>query len=66
MGKTAVFVISLLNRLEKDPQPISGLILCHTRELAHQITKEFERLGKYRSDVKCETIFGGVSIEEHK
>jgi len=23
-------------------------------------------LGKYRSDVKCETIFGGVSIEEHK
>jgi ATP-dependent RNA helicase UAP56/SUB2 len=35
MGKTAVFVISVLNRLQKDPLPISAVILCHTRELAH-------------------------------
>jgi len=48
MGKTAVFVISVLQRLAKDPLPISAIILCHTRELAHQIHKEFERLGKYR------------------
>jgi len=34
--------------------------------LAHQISKEFERLGKYRHDVRAETIFGGVSIETHK
>ena len=66
MGKTAVFVISVLNRMQKDPSAVSALVLCHTRELAHQISKEFERLGKYRNDLRTETIFGGVSIETHK
>ena len=37
MGKTAVFVLSVLNRIDKDADPISALILCHTRELAYQI-----------------------------
>jgi superfamily II DNA/RNA helicase len=63
MGKTAVFVISILNRLQKDPKPLSALILCHARELAHQISKEFNRLGKYRLDLKTETIYGGVPID---
>ncbi len=45
MGKTAVFCISVLNRLQKDPDASSCLVLCHARELAHQISKEFERLG---------------------
>lgn len=66
MGKTAVFCISVLNRLQKDPNPISALVLCHTRELAHQISKEFERLGKYRHDVRAETLYGGVPMETHK
>lgn len=66
MGKTAVFCISVLNRLQKDPAPLSALVLCHTRELAHQICKEFERLGKYRHDVRAEKIYGGVSLETHK
>ena len=66
MGKTAVFCITVLNRLQKDPESQSALVLCHTRELAHQIKKEFERLGKYRTDVKTEAIYGGVPIEQHK
>jgi superfamily II DNA/RNA helicase len=49
MGKTAVFVISVLNQIranekgEYDPQ--SCIVTCHTRELAHQILKDFKRLG---------------------
>jgi len=35
MGKTAVFVISILQQLEEDPKPGAALILCNVRELAY-------------------------------
>lgn len=35
--------------------------MCHTRELAHQISKEFERLGKFIEGLRIATIFGGVN-----
>lgn len=35
MGKTAVFVLTILQGLNKDSKANSGLILCHTRELAY-------------------------------
>jgi superfamily II DNA/RNA helicase len=49
MGKTAVFVISILNQLvideeTKDYEPQCCLVTCHTRELAHQIYKDFRKL----------------------
>jgi len=34
MGKTAVFVISVLQQLELPPEPVSVLVLANTRELA--------------------------------
>lgn len=49
MGKTAVFVISILNQVvpgENDAyEPHQAIVTCHTRELAHQIYKDFKRLG---------------------
>lgn len=49
MGKTAVFVISILNQIvpvEGDVyEPHQAIVTCHTRELAHQIYKDFKRLG---------------------
>ena len=50
MGKTAVFVISILNQiaLEGDNyEPHQCIVTCHTRELAHQIFKDFKRLGNF-------------------
>ena len=35
MGKTAVFVLTILHQLPENPKPVSALILCHTRELAY-------------------------------
>merc|ERR1712007_36206 len=62
MGKTAVFVLSTLQSLEEsksplDPEKPDGekrnklqvLVICHTRELAYQIKKEYERFSKYFS-----------------
>merc|ERR1719265_345607 len=54
MGKTAVFVISTLQQIEpniKNPK-IDTIVICHARELAYQISNEFERFSKYLPDIK--------------
>eukprot|EP00834_Sanchytrium_tribonematis_P005132 NODE_291_length_10603_cov_1.029703.p3 type:complete len:355 gc:universal NODE_291_length_10603_cov_1.029703:7734-8798(+) len=66
MGKTAVFVLSVLHQLENQPQDhVSTLVLCHTRELAYQIKKEFDRFSKYLPDLKTEVVYGGISIRDN-
>jgi len=64
MGKTAVFVISILQQLEENPKPNTALILCNTRELAYQIKNEVERFTKYMPNVNSEVFFGGIPIQE--
>ena len=66
MGKTAIFVLSVLNRLEAKPDPLTALIMCHTHELAYQIKKEFLRFSKYMPDIKTEVVYGGEPIDEHE
>ena len=61
MGKTAVFVLGVLQALQIPGDSFQALVLCHTRELAHQISKEFERLGKFIEGLKIATIYGGVN-----
>ena len=58
MGKTAVFVLAVLQQLEPVPGEVGALILCHTRELAYQINEEYTRFIKYLPDVKCKVIYG--------
>lgn len=45
-GKTAAFALPILNALLKNPQRYFALILAPTRELAFQISEQFEALGK--------------------
>jgi hypothetical protein len=37
MGKTAVFVLSVLQQLEPVDGEVGAIIICHTRELAYQV-----------------------------
>lgn len=62
MGKTAVFVLATLQQLEPVDGQVSVLVLCHTRELAFQISKEYERFSKYMSGIKIAVFFGGMPI----
>ena len=39
MGKTAVFVLTVLQQLEPEEGKVSAVILCHTRELAFQVCR---------------------------
>jgi len=66
MGKTAVFVLAVLQQLEPVPGEVGALILCHTRELAYQIKHEFERFSAYLPSVNVSVIFGGVNIKQQK
>jgi ATP-dependent RNA helicase UAP56/SUB2 len=67
MGKTAVFVLSILQQLEyKDVNETLCLVLVHTRELAFQIKEEFDRFKKYMSEIRTKVLYGGVPVQEDK
>ncbi len=59
-GKTAVFCIGLLTRLDARDYNVQALVLCPTRELADQVSKEIRRLASYIPNVKLLTLCGGV------
>jgi superfamily II DNA/RNA helicase len=60
MGKTAVFVLAVLQQLNPVDNETSCLVLCHTRELAYQIYHEFDRFKKYLPNIKAAYFYGGV------
>jgi len=43
---------------------VSVLVMCHTRELAFQISKEYERFSKYMNSVKIAVFFGGMLVQK--
>ncbi|ENN72901.1 ATP-dependent RNA helicase WM6 [Dendroctonus ponderosae] len=64
MGKTAVFVLATLQQLEPTENVVYVLVMCHTRELAFQISKEYERFSKYMPSIKVGVFFGGLPIQK--
>eukprot|EP00824_Muranothrix_gubernata_P003380 TRINITY_DN141_c0_g1_i1.p2 TRINITY_DN141_c0_g1~~TRINITY_DN141_c0_g1_i1.p2 ORF type:complete len:511 (-),score=120.58 TRINITY_DN141_c0_g1_i1:1564-3045(-) len=68
MGKTAVFVLAVLQQMADDEMEgdVKCLVLCHTRELAYQICHEFERFCKYLQAVKVAVFYGGVAVKTHR
>lgn len=64
MGKTAVFVLATLQQIESVDGQVSVIVLCHTRELAFQICKEYERFSKYMNTIKVGVFFGGINIRK--
>lgn len=60
-GKTAAFALPILQALLDKPQPLFGLILAPTRELAFQISQQFEALGSL-INVRCAVLVGGMDM----
>lgn len=60
-GKTAAFALPILQALLDKPQAFFGLVLAPTRELAYQISQQFEALGSLIS-VRCAVIVGGMDM----
>ena len=71
MGKTAVFILTVLNRMLEGTikGEICCLVLAHTRELAFQISKEFTSFSEGLNYKSCLLIGGedmGAQINELK
>ncbi|KAI5101666.1 putative ATP-dependent RNA helicase DDX49, partial [Silurus meridionalis] len=60
-GKTAAFVLPVLQKLSEDPYGIFCLVLTPTRELAYQIAEQFRALGKPLGLRDC-IIVGGMDM----
>ncbi|XP_017785599.1 PREDICTED: probable ATP-dependent RNA helicase DDX47 [Nicrophorus vespilloides] len=60
-GKTAAFALPILQALLECPQRYFALVLTPTRELAFQISEQFEALGS-AIGVKCAVIVGGMDM----
>lgn len=60
-GKTAAFVLPILQSLSQGPRgKVRALIVAPTRELAEQINQEIVKLG-CNTKIRSVTIYGGVS-----
>lgn len=68
-GKTAAFLLPILNRLIEGNKSSVGpraLILAPTRELAEQIADQVNKYGKHAKGIKAVTILGGVPYPVQK
>jgi ATP-dependent RNA helicase RhlE len=63
-GKTAAFVLPILQRLAARPRgKIRAAVISPTRELAEQTCQAFVELGKH-TGLRCLAVYGGVSMTQ--
>jgi ATP-dependent RNA helicase DeaD len=61
-GKTAAFGLPMLSKINMNARVPEALILCPTRELCLQITKDIESYGKYLKPDGVVAVYGGADI----
>jgi ATP-dependent RNA helicase DeaD len=61
-GKTAAFGLPLLHNTSMQVKQIQTLILCPTRELCLQITRDIDNFSKYMTGFKTIAVYGGADI----
>ncbi|MEI8346540.1 MAG: DEAD/DEAH box helicase [Pseudomonadota bacterium] len=62
-GKTASYGLPLIQQTDIKSQSTQTLVLCPTRELCIQITKDLMNFGKYTPEVRVVAVYGGSSME---
>ncbi|MBO4574569.1 MAG: DEAD/DEAH box helicase [Bacteroidales bacterium] len=62
-GKTAAFGLPLLQNIDPKNRSVQALVLCPTRELCMQITKDLLSYAKYIPELLVVPVYGGASIE---
>lgn len=61
-GKTAAFLLPILNNLDTNLFKNQTLIVCPTRDLALQISQEVKKYAMYLKNVKVALLIGGSNI----
>ena len=62
-GKTAAFGLHILQQLQVKRFRVQSLVLCPTRELSQQVSKELRTLARMLHNVKILTLTGGQGWE---
>jgi ATP-independent RNA helicase DbpA len=63
-GKTAAFVIPILEKLQLRDHTLQALVLCPTRELATQVVRETRKLGRRHQGLQVVALTGGTPSRE--
>jgi len=61
-GKTAAFGIPILEKIDPEQNEVQAIVLCPTRELAVQVTKEFIKLANHLQGIYITPVYGGQPI----
>jgi len=62
-GKTFAFAIPIVEKINPSERVVQGIVLTPTRELAVQVAKEFEKIGKHKQTFVV-SIYGGQPIRK--
>ncbi|MDD3876426.1 MAG: DEAD/DEAH box helicase [Bacteroidales bacterium] len=62
-GKTAAYGLPVLNSINESLNSPQILVLCPTRELCIQITRDFEHYAKYMTNIVITSVYGGAPID---
>jgi len=62
-GKTLAFAIPIVERLQGSPAKPKAVVMVPTRELASQVTEEFEPLARSKG-LRVAAVYGGVGLGE--
>lgn len=63
-GKTAAFGLPVLHQVDFSQKNTQALVICPTRELCNQITKDLQAFSKYINNANIVAVYGGASIEQ--
>ncbi|WP_375315617.1 DEAD/DEAH box helicase [Spiroplasma endosymbiont of Tipula paludosa] len=63
-GKTAAFVLPILNNLNPKLRRVQAMIVCPTRELALQVLDQVRKYAFYLEGVNAIALFGGSDLRE--
>lgn len=63
-GKTAAFGLPIIQKIYIKNKNTQSLILCPTRELCLQITKDLKSFSKYMKGLQVTSIYGGADIRK--
>ena len=62
-GKTAAFGLPIIQQIDLKNKNIQTIVLCPTRELCIQISKDLISYSKFLKAIKTTPVYGGASIE---
>ncbi len=62
-GKTAAFGLPMVNQVDFELKKTQGLVICPTRELCIQISKDFQAFSRNFRNANIVPIYGGASID---